>query len=133
MEPGMNLNAHLLEYISYFESESDKNGKGLVTLNSLTYLGNAAKGESFMRCINGSDLMIVNCLDCIDIVNFTQLMREIELVSFRHLQAIFIFINRQERFQEGLWAKTTLNGIILMLLKQIKVIVEGGDKCQKYN
>ncbi|MCB5266022.1 MAG: DUF6508 domain-containing protein [Candidatus Cloacimonetes bacterium] len=113
----------ILEYISYFETESNEYGKEVFTSNTMAYWVYENKLESFMRCISESDLMRVDYLSYIDGHNIVHITERIENADIELLKAMFTYFNRQERFQEGLWAMAAERGIFLRLLKRLKEIV----------
>jgi hypothetical protein len=118
----------ILEYISYFELESNEYGKEVFNPNTMAYWMYDNKLESFMRCISDSDLMRVDYLSFIGMPNSTQITEEVETADFELLQAVFTYYNRQERFQEGLWAEAAKSGILLRLLKRLESIVREESK-----
>ncbi|MDD2228750.1 MAG: DUF6508 domain-containing protein [Candidatus Cloacimonetes bacterium] len=118
----------ILEYIGYFELENNEYGKEVFTPNTMGCWVYENKLESFMRCISESDLMRVDYLTLMDISNFVQIIEEIESADFELLKAMFTYFNRQERFQEGLWAEAAERGILLRLLKRLKAIVREESK-----
>ncbi|MDY0152103.1 MAG: DUF6508 domain-containing protein [Candidatus Cloacimonas sp.] len=118
----------ILEYISYFERESNEYGKEVFTPNTLGCWVYENELESFMRCISESDLMRVDYLSFFDISNYVKIIEEIESADFELLKAMFTYFNRQERFQEGLWAEAAERGILLRLLKRLKAIVREESK-----
>lgn len=113
----------ILEYISYFELESNEYGKEVFTPNTMAYWLYDNKLEAFMRCVSESDLMRVDYLSFIDMPNSEQMTEEIEIADIELLKAMFTYFNRQERFQEGLWFFAAKDGIFLRLLKRLQEIV----------
>jgi hypothetical protein len=118
----------ILEYIGYFEAKSNEYGKEIFTPNTMAYWVYDNKLESFMRCISVSDLIRVDYLSIIDMPNSVQITEEIETADFGLLKALFTYYNRQERFQEGLWAVAAESGIFLRLLNRLKEIVNERPK-----
>jgi len=118
----------LLEYISYFEQEGNEYGKCIFTHNTMPYYDYDSKLTSFIRCISESDLMRVDYLSCIDISNNVHITEGIEKADFELLKAMFTYFNRQERFQEGLWASAAKRGIFLRLLKRLKQLLVNDKK-----
>lgn len=125
----------ILEYISYFELDGNEYGKEVFAPHTLAYWVYDDKLESFMQCISESDLMRVDYSSIFNISNNVQHTDEIETADFELLKAMFTYYNRQERFEEGLWAVAAQTGILLRLLKRLKVIVSEesaeGRGCQE--
>lgn len=109
----------ILEYISYFELESNEYGKEVFTPDTMAYWVYDNKLESFMRSVSESDLMRVDYLSFIDLSNNEQITEEIEIADIELLKAMFTYFNRQERFQEGLWFFAAKDGIFLRLLTNL--------------
>ncbi|MDD4310832.1 MAG: DUF6508 domain-containing protein [Candidatus Cloacimonetes bacterium] len=118
----------ILEYISYFEAKSKEYGRSMFNPDSMPYFDYESNLTSFMRCISESDLMRLDYLSYIDISNNMHLTEEIENADIELLKAMFTYFNRQERFQEGLWAEAAESGIILRLLTRLKEIVNERPK-----
>ncbi|HPT71799.1 MAG TPA: DUF6508 domain-containing protein [Candidatus Cloacimonadota bacterium] len=92
----------LLAYISYFEEGLNENGNWFHPEHDLPYIEYEDKMRSFIRDVSESGVMKQDYLSYFDYPIPQETVDGIEAADIDLLKAIFTFINRQERFQEGL-------------------------------